>query len=165
MFSLCWTRTHRFVFLVKPNHFGATEEYNLVLSISLQRRQSATCILHFYSSSTQWFLSSTSITLYMLLCFVTQGPNLFWLTIQKIPSWKLMSKGEREITSKLNHFKRGRVYFKQGEICNHIQRPVMLGVQEERSHMSLRGERHVMFLWSDMFLLWFCFPTFTHYPI
>ena len=46
------------------------------------------------------FLSSTCITFYMLLCHVTQGPNLF-TTNSRSPSWKLMSKGEREITSKL----------------------------------------------------------------
>jgi hypothetical protein len=69
---------------------------------------------------------------------VTQGPNPFVTKIQKNPSWKLMSKGEREITSKLNHFYRGREY--SGGEC---KKPQMLGVQEERSHMSLRGERHV----------------------
>ena len=56
-------------------------------------------------------------------------------------SWKLMSKGEREITSKLNHFDRGREFFNREKEESH-QRPQMLGVQEERSHMSLRGERH-----------------------
>lgn len=47
-----------------------------------------------------------------------------------------MSKGEREFTSKLNE----RILQTGGE-RNHM--PQMLGVQEERSHMSLRGERHV----------------------
>ena len=58
-----------------------------------------------------------------------------------------MSKGEREITSKLNYFKREREYFNRGRevITSKAQ---MLGILEERSHMSLRGERHVyiMFL-------------------
>ena len=57
-----------------------------------------------------------------------------------------MSKGERELTSKLNHFYRGRKYSKR-------DRPQMLGVQEERSHMSLRGERHVYV----MFIFMICF--------
>ena len=52
---------------------------------------------------------------------------------QKIPSWKLMSKGEREITSKLNHFYRGREtqdawcsrgekshVFKKGKTCSYL---------------------------------------------
>ena len=37
---------------------------------------------------------------YSLLCTESQGPNLFD-GFQEKPSWKLMSKGEREITSKL----------------------------------------------------------------
>ena len=37
---------------------------------------------------------------YSLLCAESQGPNLFD-GFQEKPSWKLMSKGEREITSKL----------------------------------------------------------------
>ena len=37
---------------------------------------------------------------YPLLCTKSQGPNLFD-GFQEKPSWKLMSKGEREITSKL----------------------------------------------------------------
>ena len=37
---------------------------------------------------------------YPLLCAESQGPNLFD-GFQEKPSWKLMSKGEREITSKL----------------------------------------------------------------
>ena len=81
---------------VQPNPFGASEENNSVLPISVLSRHFVICILHICSSSTRWFLSSTSITFYMLLCSVTQGRNLFWLTIQKIPSWKLMSKGERD---------------------------------------------------------------------
>ena len=40
----------------------------------------------------------------------------------------------------------------------------MLGVQEERSHMSLRGERHVYVIVMICFALIF-FPMFSHYPI
>ena len=36
--------------------------------------------------------------------------------IQKNPSWKLMSKGEREITSKLNHIYRGREYSREERV-------------------------------------------------
>ena len=108
---LWWTRSHRFV------SFGPTESFRWHRSTQLGATDftagKTTChlFLHsFCSSSTQWFLSSTSITFDLLLCFVTQGPNLFVTKIQKHPSWKLMSKGEREITSKLNHFYRGREY-------------------------------------------------------
>ena len=64
------------LFLVQPNLFGTTEAYHSVLPISVLSRHFVICILHICSSSTQWFLSSTSITFYMLLCSVTQGPNL-----------------------------------------------------------------------------------------
>ena len=164
VFSLWWTQSHRFV------SFGTTESFRCNRSTQLgatdftAEKTSCHLFLHsFCSSSTQWFLSSTSITFDLLLCSVTQGPNPFVTKIQKNPSWKLMSKGEREITSKLNHIHRGREYSRRES--NH-QGPQMLGVQEERSHMSLRGERHVyvMFLiWSV--LLWLCFPTLFHYPI
>ena len=100
----------------------------------------------FWSSSTQWILSSTSITfLSFSLCSDSRTKP-----IRQIPenrSWKLMSKGGREITSKLNHFYRGREYSGR-------ERPQMLGVQEERSHMSLRGERHVH-IWLFAFALIF----------
>ena len=97
------------------------------------RKNSLPLILcFFWSSSTQWFLSSTSITFDLLLCSVTQGPNPFVTKLQKNPSWKLMSKGEREINQSL--------IISIGGEC---KKPQMLGVQEERSHMSLRGERHV----------------------
>ena len=45
-----------------------------------------------------------------------------------------MSKGEREITSKLNHIKGGECL-----ITSKRERPQMLGIQEERSHVSLEG--------------------------
>ena len=65
------------------------------------RKNSLPHILYFFrSSSTQWILSSTSITVLF--------PALYWISrtkpirrIPESPSWKLMSKGEREITSKL----------------------------------------------------------------
>ena len=53
-----------------------------------------------------------------------------------------MSKGEREFTSKLKPSKGERLLQTGGEKI-----PQMLGVQEERSHMSLEGK--------DMFML-FC---------
>ena len=164
VFSLWWTRSHRFVV------FGPTEPFRCNRSTQLGATDfttgKTTChlFLHsFCSRSTQWFLSSTSITFDLLLCFVTQGPNPFVTNIQKSPSWKLMSKGEREITSKLNHFYRGRentqrerILHKEKEVSH--RRPQMLGVQEERSHMSLRGEIHV-YIWLFQlcfFVLIFC---------
>ena len=51
-------------------------------------------------------LDQHHIRLAALLCDSRTNP--FVTKIQKNPSWKLMSKGEREITSKLNHFHKGR---------------------------------------------------------
>ena len=81
-----------FLFSVQPKTFGTTEAYHSVPPISHQENRLPHILCLFWSSSTQWILSSTSITFLTLLCTVSQGSN---------PSWKLMSKGEREITSKL----------------------------------------------------------------
>ena len=65
------------------------------------RKNSLPLVLYFFwSSSTQWILSSTSITvLSIALCWVSRTKPI--RRIPESPSWKLMSKGEREITSKL----------------------------------------------------------------
>ena len=55
-----------------------------------------------------------------------------------------MSKGEREITSKLNHISRGEI--SRGANTpgkSNLQGSQMLDVQEESCHMSSWGERHV----------------------
>ena len=49
-----------------------------------------------------------------LLCDSRTNP--FVSHVQKSPSWKLMSKGEREITSKLNHIYRGREYSREERV-------------------------------------------------
>ena len=54
---------------------------------------------------------------------------------------------------------RGREFLNEKEVSH--QRPRMLGVQEERSCMSLRGERHVhiwLFAFALFSLLWFSVP-------
>ena len=79
---------------VQPKHTTRCHRFH-------HRKNSLPLILCFIcSSSTQWILSSTSITFLQMLCAVTQGSNPF-TTNSRSPSWKLMSKGEREITSKL----------------------------------------------------------------
>ena len=54
------------------------------------------------------------------------------------PFLEIEVKGEREITSKLKSFLQGERILR-GE----CKKPQMLGVQEERSYMSLIDERHV----------------------
>ena len=78
VFSLWWTRSHRFLVL------GPTEFFRCNRSIPLGATDFTTgktfCHLflhYFWSSSTQWILSSTSITFTLVLCAVTQGPNPF----------------------------------------------------------------------------------------
>ena len=76
VFSLWWTQSHRSIV------FGPTESFRCNRSLQLGATDFTTgktpCHLFMHSSwssSTQWILSSTSITFHMLLCFVTQGPN------------------------------------------------------------------------------------------
>ena len=98
------------LFSVQPKTFGTTEAYHSVPPISQQEKQFAT-----YSVFLLIQLHSMNLVLYkhhnFIQCFV------LWLQdqthsqqIPEDPSWKLMSKGEREITSKLNHISKGREY-------------------------------------------------------
>jgi hypothetical protein len=78
-----------------------------------------------------------------------------------------MSKGEREITSKLNHFDRGREFFNREKEESH-QRPQMLGVQGEKSHVFKRGKTCsylVVCICSDFLCSDFLFPIFSQYPM
>ena len=126
---------------VVPRGFGWTESIRPVRPSSSQRKHlslvSAFFLIQLHSMTP--VLDQHPIQLAALFCDSRTKP--IRTKIQKNPSWKLMSKGEREITSKLNHFYRGGEY--SGWESYHFKRPQMLGVQEERSHMSLRGERHV----------------------
>ena len=76
VFSLWWTRSHWSAV------FGPTEFFRCNRSTQLGVTDSTTwkptChlfVISVCSSSTQWFLSSTSIILDMLLCSVTRGPT------------------------------------------------------------------------------------------
>jgi hypothetical protein len=73
--------------------------------------------------------------------------------LQKIPYWKLMSKGEREHIKAYHRREKAHLSFSR---CS-------LSI-EERSHMSLRGERHASRCYV-FFVLIFIYPTFSHYPI
>ena len=127
--------------------FGATEAHNSVPPISLQERQLANCSCIFAPAPLND--SCPLPASHSTCCFV------LWLKdqthLQQTSRRALLGnwcQRGREITSKLNHFYRGRKY-SGGESSStrrqkyHFKRPQMLGVQEERSHMSLRGERHV----------------------
>ena len=70
MFSLRWTRLHRFVIFGPTENFRCHRFHNRKNSLSL-------ILCFFWSSSTQWILSSTSITFLSLLYVVTQGSNPF----------------------------------------------------------------------------------------
>ena len=70
--------------------------------------------------------------------------------------------GEREITSKPNHFKRGRI-LQRGRVLNHIKEPLMLGIQEERSHMSLEGKDMLVCAMFLCDLIWFALIFFSLY--
>ena len=67
---ICYSRPNR-ILLVQPKHTTRCHRFH-------NRKNSLPHILCFFrSSSTQWILSSISITLALLLCFVPQGPNPF----------------------------------------------------------------------------------------
>ena len=100
-FSLWWTRFHRIAI------FGPTESLRYYRNMPLGATDFATgkTVCHiFYISSDPAPLNEScplqASQFYSLLCTESQGPNLFD-GFQEKPSWKLMSKGEREITSKL----------------------------------------------------------------
>ena len=100
-FSLWWTRFHRIAI------FGPTESLRYYRNMPLGATDFATgkTVCHiFYISSDPAPLNEScplqASQFYSLLCTESQGPNLFD-RFQEKPSWKLMSKGEREITSKL----------------------------------------------------------------
>ena len=93
VFSLWWTQSHRSLV------FGLTEFFWCNLSIPLGATDFTTgktfCHLflhYFWSSSTQWILSSTSITFTLVLCAVTQGPNSF-MTNSRRPFLEIDVKG------------------------------------------------------------------------
>ena len=162
-------RTNRNI-LVQPKHKTRCHQFH-------NRKDSLPLVSAFYLIQ----LHSMNLVLYqhhVRLATLLYDSRTKPTKIQKNHSWKLMSKGEREITSKLNHFYRGGRILRRKELFNEKevshQRPRILGVQEERSYMSLRGERHVH-IWSYLIacissvVFFFCsdflFPIFSQYPI
>ena len=88
-------------FSVQPNPFGTTETCHSVPPISQQEKQFAT-----YSIFLLIQLHSMNLVLYkhhnFIQCFVLLPQDqTHSQQIPENPSWKLMSKGEREITSKV----------------------------------------------------------------
>ena len=119
--------------------------------------------LYFWPSSTQWILSSTRITFLSVLCTVTQGSKPF-TTNSRRPFLEIDVKGGERDHIKAYHLERShpssslpkgeRISLPQGErkrspggentqVESISQGSQMLGVQEERCHMSSWGERHV----------------------
>ena len=130
---VCYFRSNR-ILSVQPKHTTRCHR--------LHNRKNILPLIHLYSCS------STSITSLSVLCDVTQGSNPF-TTNSISPSWKLMSKGgERDHIKAYHlerdhireyHFHRGRERSPGGEntqVESISQGSQMLGVQEERCHMS-----------------------------
>ena len=145
---ICCSRSNR-ILLVRPKHTTRCHRFH-------NRKNSLPLILCFlWSNSTQWILSSTSITFLPLLCTVSQGPNPF--DRFKKPFLEIDVKGGERDHIKAYHLKRSQQREKvsppQGEkeisrgentqVESISQGSQMLGVQEERCHMSSWGERHV----------------------
>ena len=156
---ICYFWSNR-KFSVPPKHTTRCHRFH-------NRKNSLPLILcFFWSSSTQWILSSTSITFLSLLYVVTQGSNPFttnsrgrerdYIFIK--PFLEIDVKGGERDHIKAYHFResitfsggersfRERERDLQGErilVESISQGSQMLGVQEERCHMSSWGERHV----------------------
>ena len=101
-----------------------------------------------------------------MLCAVTQGPNPL-TTNSRRPFLEIDVKGGERDHIKAYHFNRGREISLGGENTqgeSNLQGSQMLGVQEERCHMSSWGERHVhmclfaLALFICFFELWFSVP-------
>ena len=146
---------------------------NRILSVQLKhttrchrshnRKNSLPLILcFFWSSSTQWILSSTSITFLSLLCAVSQGPNPFD-RFQKTLLGNWCQRGRESshqslITPIGGDSNRGSETFFSKE------RPHLFGIQRGEKLHVFRGERHayvVLCLLCSIFL----FPIFSQYPL
>ena len=91
---LWWTRSHRFVFFGPTKFFRCHRSTQLGATDFTAEKTACHLFLHsFWSSSTQWFLSSTSITFDLLLCSVTQGPNPFVTKNPEEPFLEIDVKG------------------------------------------------------------------------
>ena len=99
----CHFRSNRILF-VKPKHTTRCHRFHYRKDIL--PLVSAFFLIQLHSMNL--VLDQHPIQLAALLCDSRTKPIM--TKIQKNPSWKLMSKGEREITSKLNHIYRGREY-------------------------------------------------------
>ena len=166
---ICCFRSNR-ILSVQPKHTTRCHRFH-------NRKNSLPLILcFFWSSSTQWILSSTSITFLSLLCAVTQGPNPF-TTNSRRPFLEIDVKGGERDHIKAYHLERDHIreyHFHTGrerspggentQVESISQGSQMLGVQEERCHMSSWGERHVhmclfaLALFIYIFQLWFSVP-------
>lgn len=88
----------------QPNPLGTTEAYHSVPPISQQEKHFAT-YLYFWSSSTQWILSSTSITFLSMLCAVNRGSNPY-TTNSRRPFLEIDVKGGERDHIKAYHLER-----------------------------------------------------------
>ena len=97
MFSLRWTRSHRFDALGPSKCFWYNQSIQLrAADFTTGKTLCHFFLLYFGSSSTQWILSSTSITFLSVLCTVTQGSNPF-TTNSRRPFLEIDDKeGERD---------------------------------------------------------------------
>ena len=154
---------------VKPKHLCATEKYNSVLPISLQRRQFATYSCTFVPAPLDD--SCPLPASHSTCCFV------MWLKDQtyfdshsgRILLGNWCQRGRESSHQSLITSRGGESTSTGGERYS-LQRkresPQMLVIQEERSYMSLIGERHVCAIFSvcDLIFL-FLFSPIIQYKI
>ena len=135
---ICCFRSNR-ILSVQPKHTTWCHLFH-------NRKNSLPLILcFFWSSSTQWILSSTSITFLSLLYVVTQGSNPFMsnsrgrkrlhLYQALLGNWcqRGRERSHQSLSPTREKVLRGRKIFLGGE---NTQGSQMLDVQEKRCHMS-----------------------------
>ena len=119
VFSLWWTRSHRFLVLGLTGIILCNRSIPLGATDFTTGKTFCHLFLHyFWSSSTLWILSSTSITFTLVLSAVTQGPNPF-TTNSRRPFLEIDVKGGERDHIKAYHLEkshqRGIVSPPQGE--------------------------------------------------
>ena len=169
VFSLRWTRFHRFAV------FGPTESFRYNRSIPLGATDFITgktlCHIFWVSSDPAPLNESCPLQAsHFYKCFVLwlKDQTLLGNWCQRGRERSHQSLSLREITSEREyHLLRGRKRSPGGEntqVESISQGSQMLGVQEERCHMSCWGERHVhmclfaLALFIYIFQLWFSVP-------
>ena len=120
---ICYFRSNR-ILSVPPKHTTRCHRFH-------NRKNSLPLILcFFWSSSTQWILSSTSITFLSLLCSVSQGPNPFTTNSRGRERDYIFIKPFLEIDVKGGERDHIKAYHLEREITSEKEREILQGERD-----------------------------------